>query len=167
MSRLTFACLSLIVVVAASSARAAGPDPYAALQLYDGAWSVTTDGQAGTTNLVNHCARTGLFFACEQVINGKTGALVVFKPIERRADGQAYMIEALRADGHAPGPWSLLIIDGDRWVYPDDFMEHDQRVYTRTVNVFTGRDRIHFEIQRSTDQKSWTTQMSGDERRVR
>jgi hypothetical protein len=30
--------------------------------------------------LVNHCAKTGVFFACEQVVDGKTADLVVFLP---------------------------------------------------------------------------------------
>ena len=49
----------------AESARAAD-DPYAALQLYDGKWLVMpSDGPKEGVRLENHCAKTGLFFACE------------------------------------------------------------------------------------------------------
>ena len=35
----------------------------------------------------------------------------------------------------------------------------------RTVNVFSSRDHIHFESARSTDGKTWTVTMTGDETR--
>ncbi len=150
-------------VGAAGAAQA--DDPYAPLKLYAGAWTVaSSDGKA--THLENHCARTGLFYACEQVVNGKPAALVVFLPQGRTAEGQTYRTQALTADAAAPHPWYHLAIDGDRWVYaagPAGDKDHPLR--ERTLNQFLGPDRIHFDIQTSKDGKTWITTLSGDERR--
>jgi hypothetical protein len=65
---------------------AVADDPYAPLALYDGKWdSTTTIGEKESVRIENHCARTGLFFVCEQMLNGKTGSLVVFLPVTRNA----------------------------------------------------------------------------------
>jgi hypothetical protein len=59
-------------------------DPYAPLKLYDGKWdSTTTIGPKEVIRIENHCARTGLFFVCEQAVNGKTEALTVFLPVAK------------------------------------------------------------------------------------
>jgi hypothetical protein len=164
------ALLALATVCALGLARAASApadDPYAPLKLYDGAWLiVSSDGK--TTRVENHCARTGLFFACEQVVNGKSEALVVFLPRGRTDEGQTYRTQALRADAAAPAPWYHLAIDGEHWVYSAGAQggkAHSKR--ERTLNEFSGPDQIHFAVQTSKDGKTWTTTLSGDERRAR
>jgi len=159
-----FAAAGALAPLGAASAQA--DDPYASLKRYDGDWTViSSDGK--TTQLENHCARTGLFFACEQVLNGKSAALVVFLPAGKTAEGQTYRTQALTADAHTPGPWFHLAIDGDRWVYAAG-AERDKNhpLHQRTLNQFSGPDRIHFEVQTSKDGKAWTTTLSGDEQRA-
>lgn len=143
-------------------------DPYAPLELYNGRWLSQTTGDKPdpAVDLVNHCARTGLFFVCEQVVNGENQALVVFLPTGASADTLLYRTQGLSAHADKAGDWGHLTIIGDRWVYSDDEIENGATVHWRTVNVFTGPDRIHFERQRSADGKSWTTTMAGDEHRV-
>src|SRR5580704_8693683 len=97
-----------------AAALAAPDDPYAPLNLYGGDWIVVSS-HAKTTRVENHCARTGLFFVCEQVLNGKSTALVIFLPEGRSDDGQTYRTQTLGADAGAVGPWRRLSIDGDRW----------------------------------------------------
>ncbi|MGI8841960.1 MAG: hypothetical protein ACR2F8_14445 [Caulobacteraceae bacterium] len=139
-------------------ASAATDDPYAPLKLYDGAWTVvSSDGK--TTRLTNHCARPGLFFACEQVVNGKAEDLVVFLPQGKTAEGWAYLTQALGADAGPPHPWYRLTIDGDRWVYAGPRGQ-------RTLNQFFGSDHIRFEVQTSKDGRAWATTLSGEERRA-
>jgi hypothetical protein len=142
-------------------------DPYAALKLYDGKWLVMpSDGPKEGVHLENHCAKTGLFFACEQVVDGKTVALVVFRPTTKLPGGaQEYRSTALVPEDGSSGGWNGLTIEGDRWVYTWDVTESAKKVFYRNINTFTGTDRIHFEIQRSDDGKAWTKQKDGDESR--
>ena len=167
MKRLATLPLAAALCATGLAAAAAEADPNAALRLYDGKWIATADKDGKTTSIENHCARTGLFFACEQVVNGKTGALVVFLPQEKTAAGQIYRTQALRADGAEPGPWNRLTIDGDRWVYAGPVEDKEHPLHNRTLTRFFGPDRIRFEIQSSPDGQAWTTTMSGEERRVR
>ena len=139
-------------------------DPYAPLRLYAGAWQVTQTTPAGRQpdRLVNDCAQVGRYFACQQTVNGKPGPLVVFIPDAVRGH---YHTQDVLPDGTALGPPGTLTIAGDHWTYlggPDA-----KGVRYRTVNVFRGRDRIHFESARSTDGKTWTVTMAGAETRER
>ena len=139
-------------------------DPYAPLQLYEGAWQVTQTTPAGKKpdRLVNDCAQIGRYFACQQTVNGKPGSLVVFIPDTMAGH---YHTQIVLPDGAALGPAGTLTIAGDRWIYlggPDA-----KGVRYRTINVFSGRNRIHFESARSTDGKTWTVTMAGDEVRER
>ncbi len=139
-------------------------DPYAPLRLYEGAWQVTQTTPAGRKpdRLVNDCARIGRYFACQQTVNSKPGALVVFIP---DTVPDHYHTQIVLPDGAALGPAGALILAGDHWTY---LGEPDAKgLRYRTINVFNGHDRIHFESARSTDGKTWTVTMAGDETRQR
>lgn len=158
------ALIGTLALAGATWARGA-TDPYAPLRLYEGAWQVTqsapTTGRK-SDRLVNDCAQVGRYFACQQTVNGKPGALVVFIP---DAVPGHYHTQIVRLDGAALGPPGTLTIAGDHWTY---LGEPDAKgLRYRTVNIFSGRDRIHFESARSTDGKTWTVTMAGDEERVR
>ncbi len=144
-------------------------DPYAPLRLYDGKWEITTVGeQQGPVQIENHCVRTGLFFACEQVVNGKTEGLLVFLPVMTTATGgENYRTQPLSPHASPAGPWGELTIEGDLWSYSWASFEGEQKVFWRNINVFSGTDKIHFDISRSEDRKSWKPVRSGDERRVK
>ena len=157
------ALVGALALMGATHAQGA-TDPYAPLRLYKGTWQVTQTTPAGKQpdRLVNDCARIGRYFACQQTVNSKPGALVVFIP--DAAPGH-YHTQIVLPDGAALGPPGMLTIAGDHWTYlgqPDA-----KGVRYRTVNVFSGRDRIHFESARSTDGKTWTVTMAGDETRER
>lgn len=140
-------------------------DAYAPLRLYQGAWQVTsTPAPAGKKpdRLVNDCAQVGRYFACQQTVNGKPGALVVFIPDAMQGH---YHTQDVLPDGAAHGPPGTLTIAGDHWTYLGQ--PNAKGVRYRIINVFSGRDRIHFEVARSTDGKTWTVTMAGDETRER
>jgi hypothetical protein len=143
-------------------------DPaYAPLRLYDGSWdSVGAGADAKTVHLTNHCARTFKFFVCEQVVDGNSQALIIFLPQGARGQTQTYFTQVLATNASRPGPWNKLEITGDNWLYTSDSEENNTTVHWRTVNVFTGKNKIHYEIGRSADGKTWQTTMSGDERRA-
>jgi hypothetical protein len=144
-------------------------DPYGPLRLYDGKWDIkTSDAEKNEMQVANHCTKTGLFFVCEQVVKGKSEALVVFLPVAKTATGgEEYRTQALGADASPAGEWGKLTIEGDRWVYSWENKDGEKKMYWRNVNTFTGIDKIHFEVERSDDGTTWKTQKSGDEQRAK
>ncbi len=156
------------LLAAGAAGQNASGDPYAPLRLYEGAWEVHVTMPAKKTDkIVNHCAKTGTFFSCEQEVNGKTTALVVFLPTGKTTSGaQEYRMQALQPDASAPQDWSQLVIDGDTWLYSWDSKEAGKTTHWRNTNHFTGKDQIHFELQSSEDGSTWKTQLAGEEKRV-
>jgi hypothetical protein len=180
MNRLPIGAIAIVLGLAMASAyarsqsvsvpaNASAGDPYAPLQLYGGSWQLEMTGSKGSSRMLisNHCEETGAFFVCEQVINGKTEDLVVFLPTGSSAGAQTYRTLGLSAAGKRPRDWGKLEISGDHWVYSSEEQEKDAKVYSRTTNLFSGPDKIHFEVQRSVDGKNWQTTQSGDEHRDR
>jgi hypothetical protein len=153
-------------VQAAPAMRAPAVDPvYAPLWLYQGTWQVSrSDLAAGgkPDELKNQCALLGKYFACQQTINGQQGALVIFIPAS--GAGQ-YYTQFVRLEGVASGRGNLEIA-GDRWTYTSTRDASGETLYYRTINVFTGKNRIHFESAESGDGKNWKVTGSGDEVRV-
>ena len=156
----------MITLLIAAALLAQAPDPYAALHLYDGRWLVTTPGSVRTVSLENACARTGLYFVCEQRVDGKPVDLVVFTPLGPSAQGVTYRSQPLATDGSPQGDGSRLVIDGDQWTYSPAHPPQAGQAWERTVNRFFGPDRIRFEVQTSPDAKTWTTTSSGEEQRL-
>ena len=146
-------------------------DPYAPLRLYDGKWDLLpakSDKPGDPVHIENHCAKVGEFFACNQFVNGKNMALVIFLPSHPLDNGgYAYRNQALRVEGDNSGTWSGLEIVGDRWVYASEETDKGKKTFWQTINVFSGTDKIHFEVQRSEDRVKWVTTMSGDEVRAK
>lgn len=151
-------------------------DPYAPLRLYDGRWDVVPANpdkpaekvHGETVHLENHCAKVGEFFACNQFVNGKNMAIVIFLPLHPLENGgYAYRNQALQVEGDLPSTWGNLEIVGDRWVYSSEETDKGKKIYWRITNVFSGPDKIHFAVQRSEDGATWTTNMSGDEARAK
>jgi hypothetical protein len=136
-------------------------DPYASLRLYNGRWLVRQGNAAADAKpdeLTDECAQVGKYFTCQQMLNGKTGALLVFVPTE--TPGHFYT-QNVRPDGRAGGRGELQI-DGDRWTYSSKAEENGKTTYYRTINQFTGRDKIHSESAESSDGVNWKTTRSGD-----
>lgn len=164
-------CASLYLPVSSFSTTPASPeDAYKPLQLYDGAWQVNvTQPKPKTDHLVNHCARTGKFFSCEQQVNGETGALVIFLPTGPAEKGspsaQSYRTLVALSDASKPGDWGHLTIDGSVWTYTWTSLDGDKVVSWRNVNRFQDNDHIHFELQRQDPDRTWKTQLAGDESR--
>ena len=136
---------------------------YKPLWLYQGSWKATMAGaKGGPMELVNDCAMVGRFFACQQTVNGKPDAMIVFVPADAPGD---YYTQAVRQDGFARGRGQLHI-EGDHWTYSSKDEQDGKTTYYRTTNVFSGNDRIHFEQSESADGKTWKVTGSGDEVRV-
>ena len=153
------------LAVQAGVTSAAAADPYAALRIYNGTWLVTT-GAGAPTHLTNHCACTGLFYACEQVVNGATTALVVFLPTGATATGQTYLTQPLRVPAATPPPWGPLTINGANWVYGAPDARPAKPGLDRTLNHVIDNGHIHFQVQHASAALKWVTIIEGDERRA-
>lgn len=146
--------LALLPLLLYQAVPAVPDSPFAALTVYNGNWNVTPATKAGTPakvdRLVNHCTLGNAFYTCEQVVNGKTVALVVFVADDKPG---AYHTRIVMPDGQAGGG-SQLTIAGPHWT----FLSTDQagKPSFRVENVFTGRDRIHSEQFQAAADGSWT-----------
>ncbi|MGA8617852.1 MAG: hypothetical protein WB660_04950 [Candidatus Sulfotelmatobacter sp.] len=133
-----------------SSLLSATSDPYAPLYLYEGRWIFTTTSSSSvkkSESVTTHCGRLGTYFLCEQTINGEQDDLMIF--IAREQTGR-YYTQSVTKDGYASGRGDL-IIEGDRWTYLDKAEQNGTTIYYRNVNVFSGKNRIHFEQAESSD----------------
>ncbi len=161
-----FTTAGLIAAIMAGAAGLAhGADAYTALRLYQGTWKATSQsaGGAPTSKIIaNECARIGQFFGCQQTIDGKAGALILFLPAGQPGH---YYTQAITNEGFATGRGELLI-EGDRWMYSSKSKQDGKDVFHRTTNDFTGANRIHFEQAESADGEHWVVKASGDEEKV-
>jgi hypothetical protein len=142
-----------------------GADAYTPLWLYQGTWKATSQsaGGAPTSKIINNeCARIGQFFGCQQTIDGKAGALILFLPVGQQGH---YYTQAVTMEGLATGRGELLI-EGDRWTYSSKSKQDGKDVFHRTTNDFTGANRIHFEQAESADGEHSVVKSSGDEEKV-
>ena len=152
---------SLAAAGLSASVGAEATDPYVALKVMDGHW-VATASNGHTRAIDNHCARTGVFFECEQSVNGKAAALVVFLPQQSGRRGLAYRVQTLTAAGDRPGPWRDLLIDKDRWTYGEAVRSPGHGRAELTIDTYSGPDFMHVEVEAQGNRGTWTTVSSGD-----
>jgi len=155
-----FALLLLMPLLGFQAAPLA--DAYAPLRLYDGVWLAHGGpvGQAAKdTRIANECHQIGIYFGCQQTVDGKTGALIVFVPYG--APGH-YYTQAILNEGHATGRGDLEI-HGPDWTYSSQATANGVATYHRTTNHFSDHRHIHYEQAESTDGKTWKVLASGDE----
>lgn len=151
---------ALFLPAGASAGRSSDP-VYDPLWLYNGTWVATSKPGDKRDTIANECARVGTYFACQQTVNGKLAALVVFLPLDKQGH---YATQGVDVTGAALGRGKLEIV-GDHWTYDGEDRSGDSTVYYRTTNTFSGHDRIHFELATSKDGRTWTVTREGDEER--
>ena len=142
--------------------------PLWALNIYSGSWTITgasTLAGAGKPDHVdNHCHLVDAFYTCEQVVNGKPQALIVFTPGD---SPDTFHTQIVLPDGHATGRGDLTR-RGERWTWDSKTIPDPTGkppTWYRTENYFTGRDIIHYEQFESADGVAWKKTASGDEQR--
>lgn len=90
---------------------------FAPLKVYEGSWKITSShtmaGEGKPDTLVNHCTEGTAFFACEQIVNGKSMALVVFTATE---DPSKFHSQPVLPNGQATGRGDLTIA-GSHWTF--------------------------------------------------
>jgi hypothetical protein len=135
------------------------------LTVYNGSWTVAPAAHDGSTpkadQLTNHCHMVDAFYTCEQVVNGKPVALLVFTPT---ATPGLLHSQVILPDGNPGGKASELTIAGPHWT----FLNKDDKGKPafRVENFFSGRDKIHYEQWKATADGSWEKVGEGDEVRV-
>lgn len=161
--------LPILLLLAANQAKAAAKPAEAvnpSLWLYDGTWQVTRSngGKAAAKPdiMVNQCGQIGRYFACQQTVNGKVGGLLLIIPAEAP---NHYYTQTVMPEGRATGRDDLEI-SGDRWTFSSRRLDNGKAFYYRTVNTFSGKNKIHFEQAESTNGTDWTVKNSGDEQRI-
>jgi len=152
----------------AAQAAPAGLDK---LKVLAGTWK--SDGQAydtefskatkDTATLHNDCWQSGEFYACDQIVDGMSRALIVFS---FNAKDGTYNNYAIQAGGAPAGPGGILTIAGNTWTYAPRMNADAKPPFFRTVNVFDGRATIHYKIEFTRDNQTWTKTREGTERRV-
>jgi len=153
----------LLALTAMSGAAWAAETIFAPLSIYQGTWKVTrASAGAKPDELVNQCALLGKYFACQQTINGQQGNLVVYVPAS--TPGHFYT-QNITPAGRATGRANLEV-EGNKWVYTNTWDQGGSTTYYRTTNLFTGKNKIHFEQEESSDGKDYKVTGSGDEVRT-
>jgi len=157
----------LLFAVSGGTAFAAAPVNSALepLMAYQGTWQVTRTGGGATAKpdrLVNRCMALGIYFVCDQSVNDKPTALLVF--LSAGQPGH-YHTQSILPEGRATGLDDLQI-SGNRWTFTSRRHLGGNTTYFRNTNVFTDANHIHFENAQSPNGKDWTVQESGDETRL-
>ena len=135
------------------------------LTVYDGSWLVNQAANSGaaarTDHLTNHCQMLTAFYTCEQVLNDKAVALLVFVGA---ADKNQYYSVVVLPDGQVKGR-SLLTLDGSHWTFAQE--DAAGKPTFRVENFFKDQDHIHFEQYQADANGAWTKVGEGEEARVR
>ena len=152
------ALLKLLLGTAAAAAAAA---PLTPLTVYEGNWIYTSAADPSRPDhLTNHCHMDDAFYTCEQVVNGKPVALLIFTA----GDGPGNLhSQVVLPSGNPAGKRSDLTIDGNHWT----FLSKDANGTTyRIENYIRDHDHIRSEQYKSTDGTTWQKTGEGEEVRV-
>jgi hypothetical protein len=148
-------------------------DPLKAVSVYSGKWHSEDESFATkfskpskeSVDFVNDCSTQHDFFVCHQKASkasGTSSSMMVFL-----WNGKARLFETYVMDSGGGDPYhGHLIVDGDTYTW-GSAAERESGTRWRTLNLFSGLDRIVYRVQFSTDEgKSWTTTREGKETRV-
>jgi hypothetical protein len=110
----------------------------------------------------NDCWHSDFFYVCNQIIDGKSRALIVFfyDPVAKRYG--SYPI-AVGADTVHP---ATVVVDEKSITFPYDIQDNGKTVHMRIVNTFTTPDTLDFKQEYSEDGQKWVTMANGVEHRV-
>lgn len=149
------AAAALVLFAGAHAAQStASATPFAVLSVYDGEWTVKpvaqSDAPARVDRLINHCTPDEAFYTCEQIVNRKPVALIVF--VQGGKPGE-FATRVVLPDGTAGGG-SRLTVDGQHWTFLS--LDHAGKPTFRVENVFSDHNHIHSEQFKAAADGSWT-----------
>lgn len=156
----------LMLLTATAPPELPASHPLEPLTAYDGSWLITpkpAPGEAAKVDHVtNHCHMTEAFYTCEQVLNGKSMALLVFT--QGSVAGTLHSTIVL-PDGNPGGKPADLTIAGNHWTFLNK--DASGAPAFRVENYFKDRDHIHFEQYKAKPDGSWDKVGEGDEVRIK
>lgn len=114
-------------------------------------------------HLRNDCWRSAGFFACDQIVDGVSKALVVFM-YDPAKGYSSYPIPAEGAGAVHPGP---VVIQGKVWTFPWQVRKAGKTTYFHVINTWISQDDIEFRQEYSEDGEQWRTMAEGHEMRVK
>lgn len=171
-------CLAMSVAQAAAPAAASAAPPAAAsgtgldvIAAYAGTWQTDIRYQdtpyskkyEAKYQLHNDCWRSAGYYACDQVVDGKSQALVVFT----YDPAKGYATYPIPAGGSSTIHAGRLMIDGKAWTFPWQTSKGGKTTYFHVINTWTSPDGIDFRQEYSEDGKQWQTMAEGHETRVK
>jgi len=110
----------------------------------------------------NDCWRSDFFYVCNQIIDDKSRALIVFfyDPVAKRYG--SYPI-AVGADTVHP---ANVLVDEKSITFPYDIQDNGKTVHMRITNTFKTPDTLDFKQEYSEDGQKWVTMATAVEQRV-
>jgi len=139
------------------------------LEIYGGDWTVRADHpwsgapKGSSDRLLSRCQRFSAYFACEQTVNLKPQALIVYTAAE--APNRLHT-RTIAPDGRAGGRGDL-VLEGNRWTYLDKPPTGLKGPWSRTENAILDKDHIRFvEYESSNEGKTWVQTNAGLEIRT-
>ena len=140
------------------------------LAVYAGTWRVhivhfkTQYSKARSENSVlkNDCWRSAGFYACDQIIDGISRALIVYT-YDSKSD--VFHSHILQPSESPPLSGELHIV-GNMWTFPWQDKDGTRTVYLRVVNTFVNRNRIEYRQEYSYDKIKWVLAASGSDSRL-
>jgi hypothetical protein len=159
----------MTISLAASAAAQARPTGVDAIAAFAGVWKTQMDhadtpySKAGheEATFKNDCWKSGVYFACRQIVNGDPKILLVFTCKDEH-DCTSYQIPP--AGGEAGS--GKVVLDGSTWTFPWSSTEGGKTTYFRVVNVWSSATTIEYRQEFSTDQEHWTRMASGHEAKI-
>ncbi|MDE2091588.1 MAG: hypothetical protein KGJ08_06800 [Gammaproteobacteria bacterium] len=140
------------------------------IAVYAGTW-ITETGHFATpyskvgkdsATIKNDCWRSGDYYACNQYVNGKSRALLIYTYDAKDNTYTVYPVVAGKDDVQT----SKLIIHGNIWTFPWDTKEKGKTTYFRVINVFTAPDTIEHREEYSLDRVHWYPMAQGYENKI-
>jgi hypothetical protein len=167
MNRIGRAICVTATLLVASAASGAEVETFAR---YAGTWKMQINyvesehskARQESMTVKNDCWRSDFFYVCNQIIDDKSRALIVFfyDPVAKRYG--SYPI-AVGADTVHP---ANVLVDEKSITFPYDMQDNGKSIHMRIVNTFTTPDTIDFKQEYSEDGQKWIAMATGVEHRV-
>ncbi|GAC1391910.1 MAG: hypothetical protein NVSMB31_09590 [Vulcanimicrobiaceae bacterium] len=162
--------LGMVLCGALVGAAPPSDDDLGKIAVYAGTWNTSIEhfatkyskARVDSASVTNACWRSNDYYACNQIVGGKSAALIVYT---YDTAGKVYHTHAVPKDG-SPAQGGELRIVGNTWTYP--WKDHDgsKTVYIRILNTFRDPATIDFRQEVSLDNAHWTLTAQGVEHKV-
>ncbi|HET7921419.1 MAG TPA: hypothetical protein VFM15_01540 [Gammaproteobacteria bacterium] len=159
---------AVLVMAGTSAPRVRAAPNHSALDrihVYAGSWKTeiehyaTPYSKAGkeTGTLRNACWASGDFYACRQIVNGKSGALLVFTCTRNDGLCHSYVVPVNGDPAHN----GKLLIKANVWIFPWQYHHDSKTTFFRVVNTWRSPNLIEYRQEYSPDDVHWTLMARG------